>query len=141
MPVKLSSSSGESDGEEARIEIVPLIDIMFFLLASFMLVSLSMTHVSRVPIVVPKSSTSAVENQVPPIHIAIDKHGIITWDQKVVTPTEVTARLKGIPTAVETGVFVGGDEETTNKQTMTLIDAIRSAGINKVGLETRKMDK
>jgi len=30
--------------KRARIEIIPLIDIMFFLLASFMMVSLSQTH-------------------------------------------------------------------------------------------------
>jgi len=44
MPVQLQSRSGDDEGDEARIEIVPLIDIMFFLLASFMLVSLSMTQ-------------------------------------------------------------------------------------------------
>jgi biopolymer transport protein ExbD len=138
MPVKLTSGGGHSDEEEARIEIVPLIDIMFFLLASFMLVSLSMTHVNRVPIKVPKASTAAAENQVPPIHVAIDKNGVITWDQKVVTVSEITERLKTMPSVKDSGVFVGGDEASNFKQIMMVIDAVRSAGIDKVGLEARK---
>ncbi|HSP44054.1 MAG TPA: biopolymer transporter ExbD, partial [Luteolibacter sp.] len=50
MPVKLTSHFSGEEGDEARIEVIPLIDIMFFLLAAFMLVSLSMTHMQRVPI-------------------------------------------------------------------------------------------
>ncbi len=46
MPVKLDNRL-PSDSAEARIEIIPLIDIMFFLLASFMLVSLSMVNLKK----------------------------------------------------------------------------------------------
>ena len=53
MPVKLQNVS---DDDEARIEVIPLIDIMFFLLAAFMLVSLSMTQLKRVPINLPAAS-------------------------------------------------------------------------------------
>jgi len=126
---------------KARIEIIPLIDIMFFLLASFMLVSLSMTHVSRVPITVASSATSEAENKVPPVHLAIDKNGVITWDQKVVSATEITDRLKTIPAAKESGVLIGADEAGQNKELFVVIDAIRNAGITKIGFETRKKDK
>jgi len=57
MPVQLHSRSSDEQGHDARIEIVPLIDIMFFLLAAFMLVSLSMTHLHRVPLTLPEAST------------------------------------------------------------------------------------
>ena len=83
MPVKLSSSA-EGDGhDEARIEIVPLIDIMFFLLASFMLVSLSMTQLKRVPIELPDSSASLAEKSAPPYHFAIDAPGVITLTESI----------------------------------------------------------
>ena len=90
MPVKLQSQGGDDEGDEARIEIIPLIDIMFFLLAAFMLVSLSMTHVKRVPINLPTASSAQEETTTPPIQITIDAEGVTTWDSKVVTLSEIT---------------------------------------------------
>src|SRR4051812_16385554 len=95
MPVRLQSSqSGDEHGDEARIEIIPLIDIMFFLLASFMMVSLSMTQLNRVPLNLPEASTGAPDSKAPPFHIAVDPNGVITWDAKVITLSEITARLQ-----------------------------------------------
>ena len=62
MPVQLNSNS-DGEGDEARIEIIPLIDIMFFLLASFMLVSLTMTQLHRVPIDLPEASTGVPDSK------------------------------------------------------------------------------
>ena len=56
MPVKLGSKLPEEN--EARIEIIPLIDIMFFLLAAFMLVSLSMVNMKSVKVNLPTSTTA-----------------------------------------------------------------------------------
>ncbi len=56
MPVKLSSRL-PAEGE-ARIEIIPLIDIMFFLLAAFMLVSLSMVNMKSVKVNLPTATTA-----------------------------------------------------------------------------------
>ena len=54
MPVKLGSK--QPSESEARIEIIPLIDIMFFLLASFMLVSLSMVNLKSVKVNLPTAT-------------------------------------------------------------------------------------
>ena len=136
MPVKLSGGSHE-DEEEARIEVVPLIDIMFFLLASFMLVSLSMTHISRVNLKLPTSTSAVPDVKVPPIHLAIDAHGVITWDMKVVTPTEITDRLKALPPNEDTRVMIGADEESKHKQMLAVLDAVKAAGVDKFSFETK----
>ena len=94
MPVQLHSCSSDDGGDEARIEIIPLIDIMFFLLAAFMLVSLSMTQLHRVPIALPQASTGVADSKAPPFHLAVDANGVTTWDGKIVTLSEITARLK-----------------------------------------------
>lgn len=136
MPVKLSGGAHE-DEEDARIEVVPLIDIMFFLLASFMLVSLSMTHINRVNLNLPTMTTSSSDNQTPPIHLAIDPHGVTTWDMAVVTPTEITDRLKTMAPADDTRVMIGADEEARHKQVIAVLDAVKAAGIDKVSFETK----
>jgi len=137
MPVKLQSQGGDDEGDEARIEIIPLIDIMFFLLAAFMLVSLSMTHVKRVPINLPTASSAQEENTTPQIQITIDAAGVTTWDSKVVTLSEITERLKSAVAAGETRVMISADAETRHRQVVGVLDAVKSAGVEKVGIETR----
>jgi biopolymer transport protein ExbD len=137
MPVQLHSRSGDDEGDEARIEVIPLIDIMFFLLAAFMLVSLSMTHMNRVPINLPEASTGIPDNKTPPFQIAIDVHGVITWEGKIVTPSEITARLKSAAVPADSRVLISADEDARHKQVLGVLNAVRAAGVEKVSFETR----
>ncbi|KAB2640016.1 MAG: biopolymer transporter ExbD [Verrucomicrobia bacterium] len=138
MPVKLHSALSDDEGDEARIEVVPLIDIMFFLLAAFMLVSLSMTQLQRVPLRLPEAASGSAQTQPPPVQIAVDAHGVITWDRQVVTPSEITARLKHANLPPEARVLISADQEARYKQMMAVLDAVREAGIEKVGFETKE---
>jgi biopolymer transport protein ExbD len=137
MPVQLQSRSGDDGGEEARIEVIPLIDIMFFLLAAFMLVSLSMTQLHRVPIDLPEASTGIPDSKTPPIQIAIDANGVTTWDSEIVTLSEITERLKTSASPADTRVLIAADEEARHKQVLGVLNSAREAGIEKVSFETR----
>ena len=53
--------------KHARIEIIPLIDIMFFLLASFMMVSLSQVHMKGIKVNLPTGSSSICQ-------LRLDRH-------------------------------------------------------------------
>ena len=136
MPVQLNSSSGD-EGDEARIEIIPLIDIMFFLLAAFMLVSLSMTQLHRVPIDLPDASTGVPDSKTPPFQIAIDANGVTTWDSKIVTLSEITARLKAEAKPDESRVLIAADAEARHKQVLGVLNAVREAGITLVSFESK----
>ncbi len=136
MPVQLQSHSGD-EGDEARIEIIPLIDIMFFLLAAFMLVSLSMTQLHRVPITLPDASTAIPDNQSQPFQIAVDANGVTTWEGKIVTLSEITARLRAAAPSAEIRVLIAADAEARHKQVLGVLNAVREAGVDKVSFETR----
>jgi biopolymer transport protein ExbD len=136
MPVQLHSPSDE-EGDEARIEIIPLIDIMFFLLAAFMLVSLSMTQLHRVPIALPDASTGIAESKTPPFQIAVDANGVTTWDSQIVTLSEITTRLKAEAKPDETRVLIAADAEARHKQVLGVLNAVRDAGIEKVSFESK----
>ena len=136
MPIQLKSSSND-EGDEARIEIIPLIDIMFFLLASFMLVSLSMTQLHRVPIALPAASTGIADSKSPPFQIAIDASGLATWDKKIVTLSEITARLRAEAVPQESRVLISADENSRHKQVLAVLNAVRDAGIQKVSFESK----
>lgn len=140
MPVKLSHS--DQDGhDEARIEIVPLIDIMFFLLASFMLVSLSMTQISRVPIELPDSSAALAEKSTPPFHFAMNEQGVITFGQAIMTPTEVTEKLAALEKRDEVNVLLAVHANARHQQIMRLLDAVHAAGIERVSFETKEVQQ
>ncbi|WP_052573057.1 biopolymer transporter ExbD [Haloferula sp. BvORR071] len=136
MPVKLQGG-GDDHEDDARIEIVPLIDIMFFLLASFMMVSLSMTQIHRVNVKLPNAATSDRQIKVPPVHLAVDAHGVVTWDAKIVTPTEVTERLLALPPSDENRVMIAADGATMHAQVLAVMDAVRAAKIDKISFETK----
>jgi biopolymer transport protein ExbD len=136
MPVKLQGG-GDDHEDDARIEIVPLIDIMFFLLASFMMVSLTMTQIHRVNVNLPRMAKSESQMKAPPVHLAMDQHGVITWDAKVVTLSEVTERLLALPPTDDTRVMIAADGASLHEQVMGLMDAIRSAKIDKIQFETK----
>jgi len=139
MPVQLNGGGhpGDDHGDEARIEIVPLIDIMFFLLASFMMVSISMTQLKRVPVNVPSASTGIAETKTPPFQIVISPEGVITWGTDIITPSEVTARLKQEGADKDARVMISADEQSRHKVLMAVMDAIRAAGVEKISFESK----
>src|SRR5271170_1554337 len=92
MPVKLDSKL-PSESAEARIEIVPLIDIMFFLLASFMLVSLSMVNLKSVKVNLPTATTSTPETRKDFVDISVDKIGAVYLDKKPVRDDQLIQTL------------------------------------------------
>ena len=138
MPVKLTNHAADDEGDEARIEIIPLIDIMFFLLAAFMLVSLSMTFMRRVPIDLPQASTSVADPKAPPYQLAIDAHGVTTWEGQLVTLSEITQRLKAASAAADTRVMISADADARHGQVLAVLNSVRDAGVEKVSFETKR---
>ncbi|NNM64764.1 MAG: biopolymer transporter ExbD [Burkholderiales bacterium] len=118
---------------KARIEIIPMIDIMFFLLVFFIMVTLHMIPdagiASRLP-------TSATAQSMPKaqITLAVDKAGVIHLDQKTLSPAALTALLRGRPDPDALQVTLAGDKDTSLQQLMTVMDACRKAGVTKIGL-------
>src|ERR1700728_2830440 len=92
MPVKLNSKLPQ-ESAEARIEIVPLIDIMFFLLASFMLVSLSMVNLKSVKVNLPAASTAVTDSKKDIVDISVNEAGSVFLDKKPVRDAELTQSL------------------------------------------------
>ena len=136
MPVKLDSKLPEN--AEARIEIIPLIDIMFFLLASFMLVSLSMVNLKSVKVDLPTATTANPDTKKNLVDVSVDKSGSIFLDKKPVADNELVTGLSALQRAnPKLRVLISGDQEARYGQVLHGLDLVRSAGIDKVAFETR----
>jgi biopolymer transport protein ExbD len=138
MPVKLGSKLPQ-ETPEARIEIIPLIDIMFFLLAAFMLVSLSMVHLKGVKVNLPTAATATAESKKDFLSLSVDKAGLPYLDTKPMGEHELIAALQARHRA-DPGlrVFIRGDKDARHGDMMHILDLVRSAGIEKVAFETKE---
>ncbi len=121
--------------KKARIEIIPLIDIMFFLLASFMLVSLSMIRMKGVKMTLPQSASATAETDPGFIPIGVSPAGEIFWD-KDRTPIgagELTGKIAPLFTAnKELRIYINADRDATHGTVIDVLDRVRQAGVTKV---------
>lgn len=137
MPVKLGAKLPPEDAE-ARIEIVPLIDIMFFLLASFMLVSLSMVNMKSVKVKLPTAVSAAADTKRDFLDVSVDKTGGIYLDKKPMAGNELVRALVAADRAnPNLRVFISGDQDARHGDVIHALDLVRAAGIDKVAFETR----
>ena len=124
---------------KTRIEIIPLIDIMFFLLASFMMVSLQMQKVQTLRANLPTATQPRKDSKPPEmVSVAVDQFGKLSVDKQSITYAEfkilLTNKLAELP---ETPVFISGHKETKHSAMIFVLDQARSAGAIKVAFSVR----
>jgi biopolymer transport protein ExbD len=124
--------------KKARLEIIPLIDIMFFLLASFMLVSLTMINMKAIDVALP-TATSAQPNTKPDfIIVSIDALMDIYFEKEKVPREEVLSKFQDLYSKNhEVRIYLRADKGANYDTVMFVLDSLRTAGIQKVGLEVK----
>jgi biopolymer transport protein ExbD len=124
--------------KKARIEIIPLIDIMFFLLASFMMVSLSQVHMKGIKVNLPSGVSGQTQTKREYISVSVDKDGHYYFDKDEVKDEELMSRLRKVhDSAPEAKVFVRGDRDSVHLNVTHALDIIRAAGFYKISFEIR----
>jgi len=134
----MSASFNSGSTKKARIDIIPLIDVIFFLLATFVLFTLSLNKSGGLSVALPQTSTSEARAAEGAVTLSITAEGTIAWDKDMVTLDEFIARLQAYK-QVEPNprVLINGDENAMFTQARYVIDEVRKAGISKILIETR----
>ena len=123
---------------KARIEINPLIDVVFFLLATFVMVSLSMIKNEGVPVHLPTATTAVPQERKSSVTISVTQSGEIYLDKMLVSEPELKTQLSLLKAKeADPQIFIHGDENTSFKNMMFVMDTIRGLGITKVSMQTR----
>jgi len=134
------SSGGNKGGKKtARIEIIPLIDVIFFLLATFVLFTLSLNKSNGLAgITVPLSETGVPRDAAGTATISITQEGTIAWDKDPIAADEFIHRLQIFHVNNPEGRFlINGDENASFSVAFGyVIDEIRKSGASKVFIET-----
>ncbi len=135
------SSGGHSgDGpKKARIEIIPLIDVIFFLLATFVLFTLSLNKSQGLPVTLPQVETSIPRDPAGSVTITVTAEGTLAWDQDPITLDDFLLRLEKYKAAAgpDARVLINGHEDAFFAQARYVFDEVRKKGIQKVFIETR----
>jgi len=121
--------------KKARLEIIPLIDIMFFLLASFMMVSLQMQKVRTLKASLPTATLAASSAKPDIINLRVDRLGLVYEDKARISRADLLALLTN-RFALNTNlpVSISGDRDARYGDTISVLDFVKQAGIQRVAV-------
>ena len=127
--------------KKGRIEIIPMIDVMFFLLATFMLASLSMQNLHSLPINLPQGHAAPMPVQAKnSVTLTITQEGKIFLDKTPVTLEELASTLKPMLNGPESNVIVAADSAATNGVTIKAMLKAREAGAKHFLIAVKHVD-
>lgn len=122
--------------KKGRIEMIPLIDVVFLLLIFFIYAMLSMTIHKGIPVLLPKAETSLIDRE-EYLSIGITRDHRIFLDKREVPMEGLLQRLRerreGNP---QLRVFITGDRSIPYEWVVRVLDTVRTSGLSKVSLET-----
>jgi biopolymer transport protein ExbD len=124
--------------KRARIEIIPLIDIMFFLLASFMMVSLSQTHMKGIRVNLPAAQGPPPSGVKDFVSVKVLEGNAVFFDNQYVAEDQVLPRLfelhRGNP---DIKISISAAPTAVYGDVIGVLDKVRQVGITKVGYQIR----
>lgn len=138
------SPKAEEGKKKARIEIIPLIDVIFFLLATFVLFTLSLDKIAAIDVTLPKAVPD--QRNTPPdetmLSIQVSDGDNIYWKigqnaPELITPREVPPRLEDYKNRFATPrVLISGDTRAKFGTAVIVLDEVRRIGIEQVSVST-----
>ena len=123
--------------KKPRIEIIPMIDTMFFLLVFFMIATLSMTLQKGIPVNLP-AAESAVRDIPDQITLTLTSEGTLYFNKTLITLDALEVRLSNLRSSESSSsLLINADEQIPHGQVLHLMDLVRLSGITKVGIATK----
>jgi len=133
--VKLHSPLPE---RKTRLEIIPLIDVMFFLLASFMMVSLTMTKQQTIKVNLPVATATQSDFKPDMINLGVNATGDVFFDKAPITLPELHRKLaERFGKDRATPVYISADVNTRYSDLVKVLDAAKRVGFTKVAFNVK----
>lgn len=121
--------------EEAEIIVIPMIDVMMFLLFFFMVASLAMVVQSGLPVNLPKASTSN-EHSSQNVTITIMADNRVFLNTALTTLDKLEAGLKSLKVSPDNLVIINADKRVMHGFVVAAMDEARKAGITRFAIAT-----
>lgn len=119
-----------------KLMIIPMIDIIFFLLVFFMMSTLYMVEQKSIPVNLPQAAAAQADME-KPITVTITEQGRILVDQEEL-PVEVLTKRMQIELArkADVGVILRADRHTEHGRVVAVLDELKQAGIRRIAIAT-----
>jgi biopolymer transport protein ExbD len=122
--MKLRKSRARRKG---RIEIIPMIDVMFFLLATFMLASLALQNLQSLPVDLPRGEAQPLQTKTP-VTLTVTRDGDLLLNETPVTLDTLSSTLQGMLATPDSNVVVAADAAAPNGIVVQAMLRARAAG-------------
>ncbi|GJL63563.1 MAG: biopolymer transporter ExbD [Nitrospirales bacterium] len=123
--------------KKARIEIIPMIDTMFFLLVFFMIATLSMTTQQGMPVNLPEAS-STTDSVTEPLTLTITEQGDLFFNKEAIRLDQLNAKLQVmIQESSKPSVVINADERIEHGLVIKVMDLVRQNGIQNMAIATK----
>lgn len=121
------------EARKARIEIIPMIDIMFFMLVFFIMITLHMIPNAGLRTQLPSSASA---QRLPPakVTVTLASDGGVTVDGRALSTAGLTALLAKHPDPARTVVTIAGAKDVQLQKLVNVMDACHAAGVTQVSL-------
>jgi biopolymer transport protein ExbD len=124
--------------KRTRLEIIPLIDIMFFLLASFMMVSLQMQKVRTLKASLPTATQITSSKKPDMIKLKVDPYGQVSVDNKPLSFPDLDKLLaERLLADTNVPVYLSGSRSTTHGEMVYVLDFVKRAGVQRVAFAVK----
>ena len=126
---------------KARIEIIPMIDVIFFLLVFFMVSTLSMTINRGLPVNLPTAATSQRDLR-ENLNLTLSQDGEIFLNKEPVTLQDLGPRVKSaLASEPELMVIINADGDVRHHAVVEVMDELRLAGVARLAIAVRPQRK
>ncbi|MBB5410701.1 biopolymer transport protein ExbD [Paraburkholderia sp. Clong3] len=121
------------EARKARIEIIPMIDIMFFLLVFFIMITLHMIPNAGLRSQLPSSATAQALPP-PQVTVTLATDGSLSVDGRTLSLAQLTTLLAARTDVAHTVVTIAGSKQAQIQHLVSVMDACRAAGVSQIAL-------
>lgn len=134
------AARGYFEADRPRVEVIPMIDIMMFLLVFFVVISLNMIAGTGIPLEIPGSKTTQ-QIKASTITVGVARDGKTVVEGRTVSADELKNRLVQLKQDGPIDVVLAGDRDASLQTLLGVMDSIRGAGISSVGIAAKAEKK
>ena len=122
--------------KQPDLNIIPMIDIMFFLLVFFMLSTMYMVEQKTIPVNLPQATSDAIDNKTNFTVTLKDDGSIYLEDQQTDIQTLLMQATKEQKNNPSFAIIIRADKDINYDKVVSFIDTLKKAGITRFGLAT-----
>ena len=120
-----------------RIEIIPMIDVMMFLLVFFVLISIHVLPALGLKVALPHSSSAAKIDEPRRVTLTLTAEGDIYLDGNKTTVEDLPGQLRTLATQSKLAVIIAGDKTSVLQQLVDVLDALQRGGVSATSITTK----